>query len=157
MLAQQTNYQDLIDELIELKSYTNSGVTQEQWPEMMRGLSVTISKYKLSNSPSLSESELLDSILSEMRRTLEAWKVDVGAYNCFNKKPSEECIKNYASQLYDVQQVDDRSREDFIASFVENYDAEDSLSDLKSKLVSWRLTFVTFAVKDFFKFHSIDI
>lgn len=149
-------YQNLLDNLIEIKSYTGSGVNQTQWPEMMRKLSVSISKYKINNNPDALEIEYLDEILSEMRKTLEAWKINFDDYSCYKDKPSKKCIEDYASQVFEVNQVTEKDKEEFVRDFTAGYDNTRNLVDMKNELISWRLTFVTFSIINFFKFHDIN-
>lgn len=149
-------YQNLSDLLIKINGYITSGVNSEEWTVMIRDLSILISKYNIVTKPSEAETALLRDISSSMRKASDAWKVSTGQYSCWVKNPSEECIRDYATDLYAVN----NPRDTTLAEFINNItlalkSSGKTLQEHKGDVVSWKLTFVGVEIGYFFKFHGV--
>jgi len=154
------NFSKLSDHLIELNSYNNSGINQEQWTNVMRELQVVASKYKISNRPSKVEAKLLDDILSNMRKTQDMWRINEElSYGCFAKTPSDKCFLEYSAKLYQLNVSNDKNIEQYtkeIKSIVQN-DYNNNIKEHHSGMISLWITLVTMSINNFFEFHNISI
>ncbi len=156
-VEQSKAFESVSDTLIEIKSYTNSGVNQEKWTELSRNLNIVTSKYKLVASPKKEEVDLLNTVMSNMRSVGDAWTVNV-SYGCYGENPSKECLKKYFTTLYEAFSITHKPLEEYLKTNISNFTEDNkTIEKHKSDVVSLRLTLVTISIERFFKFHGTEL
>ena len=150
-------YKNLSNILIEIEGGITAGINQVEWSTRMRELSIASNKYKVSTDVDEEEISVLETILNDMRKTSDIWKLDLN-YNCRGKIPTDECIKEYAAGIYKLHPDIKATQEEYTSSLIKKIRSEGLLlEDHQNELVSLNLSLTSWSISNFFDLHGIKL